>query len=480
MGRVTSNAPTSDRRSLLAGPIIPAIMRLSIPTVLVLVVQTSVGVAETYFVSFLGTDAVAGVTLVFPVLMLMQMMSNGGIGGGTAAAVARAIGAGRRDDADALVWHSVVIAWVFGILFTTLAFSLGSVLYRSMGGEGDALNAALTYSAVVFSGAVPIWVTALLSSALRGAGNPKVPAIVIISGTFILLPLSPALIFGWGPFPNMGVAGGGVAVVVYYLIAALALVSYLRSGRSTLRLRIVRLERRLFSEILGVGLLSAIGTIQVNLSVVFVTAAVGHFGIDALAGYGIASRLDYLQIPVIFGVGTAIVTMVGLNIGAGQVERARRVAWLGAALAFGFSAVVGIVATAWPWVWMRLFTGSVEVVAQGSLYLTTVAPFYPVVAFGLALYFASQGAKRVLLPVLAGTMRMVIAAFIGWATVEWMGADLPTLYAIVALSAIIYGILSTIAVYWPKWEKVELQGGRDREFRYATDGTSKNTSRIAG
>lgn len=320
--------------------------------------------------------------------------------------------------------------------------------------------------------------TAVIRAARRR--QPEGPAIVIISGTFILLPLSPALIFGWGPFPNMGVAGGGVAVVVYYLIAALALVSYLRSGRSTLRLKVVRLEGRLFSEILGVGLLSAIGTVQVNLTVVFVTASVGHFGIDALAGYGIASRLDYLQIPVIFGIGTAIVTMVGLNIGAGQVERARRIAWLGAALAFGFSAAVGIMATAWPRLWMRIFTGSPDVVEQGNLYLTTVAPFYPVVAFGLALYFASQGAKRVLLPVLAGTMRMVIAAFIGWATVAWLGADLSTLYAIVALSAIVYGILSTVAVSWGKWEEVDLLGPRSRKIRYAEDGPSKNTPGIVG
>lgn len=457
MGRATSNASTnpatrSDPTGLLTGPIIPVILHLAIPTVLVLVVQTFVGVAETYFISFLGTDALAGVTLVFPVLMLMQMMSNGGIGGGTAAAVARALGAGRQDDANALVWHSIVIACTFGILFTALALSFGPVLYWLMGGEGDALKAALTYSSVVFSGSIPIWITALLSSALRGAGKPKVPAMVIISGTFILLPLSPALIFGWGPFPHLGVAGGGVAVVAYYIIAALALVLYLRSAGSALRLKVVRLERRLFAEILGVGLLSAIGTVQVNLTVAFVTAAVGKFGIDALAGYGIASRLDYLQIPVIFGIGTAIVTMVGLNIGAGQVERARRIAWLGAALAFGFSAVVGIVATTWPWLWMQLFTGSPDVVAQGNLYLTTVAPFYPVIAFGLALYFASQGAKRVLLPVLAGTMRMVIAAFIGWTAVEWAGADLSTLYSIIALSAITYGILSVAAVYWGNWE----------------------------
>src|SRR6185437_1081455 len=257
---------------VLAGPITPTMLRLALPTIVVLVVQTLVGVAETYFVSFLGTDALAGVALVFPVLMLMQMMSNGGIGGGVSSAVARALGADRRADADALIWHAIVLACAFGLVFTAAAMLGGPILYRAMGGTGPTLTAALTYSGVVFAGAIPIWIAALLSSALRGAGNVNVPALVILSGAVILVPLSPALIFGWGPFPRLGVAGGGAAVVIYYLLAALALMLYLRSPRSLLKLRIAPLRGRLFKDILGVGLLSAIGTVQVNLTVTFVTA----------------------------------------------------------------------------------------------------------------------------------------------------------------------------------------------------------------
>src|SRR5882672_4859901 len=116
---------------VLAGPITPTMLRLALPTIVVLVVQTLVGVAETYFVSFLGTDVLAGVTLVFPILMLMQMMSNGGIGGGVSSAIARALGANRRDDADALVWHAVVIAGAFGLAFTVAAIFGGPTLYRA-------------------------------------------------------------------------------------------------------------------------------------------------------------------------------------------------------------------------------------------------------------------------------------------------------------------------------------------------------------
>lgn len=446
----TSMTAVSTRPDMLDGPVTPTLLRLAFPTVIVLVFQTMVGVTETYFISFLGTEALAGVTLVFPVLMLMQMMSNGGIGGGVSAAIARAMGAGRKADAEGLIWHAIVIAVMFGTLFSATAFLFGPLLYHSMGGRDATLTAALTYSGVVFAGSIPIWITALLSSALRGAGNASVPAVVIVAGTVILLALSPLLIFGWGPIPSLGVAGGGFAVVIYYILAALALALYLQSPKSPLRLRMTPLEGRLFKDILVVGLPSAVGTIQVNLTVTLVTAAVGHHGANAIAGYGIASRLDYLQIPIIFGLGTAIVTMVGINIGARQAARARRVAFVGGALAFGITQIIGIAAATFPKVWMGLFSTDPHVAEMGALYLRTVAPTYGAVGLGLALYFASQGAKRVVLPVLAGTVRLVIAGFFGWAAVLWLGSDLATLFQIVALAALAYGALTVAAVIWSR------------------------------
>src|SRR4029453_11329938 len=123
----------------------------------------------------------------------------------------RALGAGRYADADALVWHSFVLACIFGAVFTAAPLLCGPILYRSMGGTGASLTAALTYSGIVFAGSIPIWITALLSSALRGAGNVNLPALVIVSGACILFALSPPLIFGLGPLPRLGVAGGGAA-----------------------------------------------------------------------------------------------------------------------------------------------------------------------------------------------------------------------------------------------------------------------------
>lgn len=439
------------RRAMLHGPILPTMLRLAWPTVAVLVVQTFVGIAETYYVGYLGTNALAGVTLVFPVLMLMAMMSNGGFGGGVASAVARALGAGRRDDADALVLHALVIAVILGLAFTAAALLLGPALYRALGGNGPALDAALTYSAYVFIGSVPIWIVNLLAAALRGAGNVKIPALVIIVGAAVLVPLSPSIIFGFGPVPRLGIAGAGAAVAIYYTAAAGVLLRIMMSGRAGLTLRPGRLQMRLMRDVLGVGLLSAVGTLQANLTVVLITGFVGLFGATALAGYGLASRLDYLLIPLMFGLGTAVVTMVGTNIGAGQKRRARRIAWIGALVSAGVTETIGLTVAFFPHAWLGLFSSDPAVLATGSLYLHIVAPAYGAAGFGMLLYFASQGAGAVVRPFLAGTARLAIATLVGGMAVTWFGAGLPILFAIVAAAGLSYGVLSSAAMTAPAW-----------------------------
>ena len=336
------------RQRLLTAPVLPLLLRQALPVIAVLLLQTLVGVAETFYVSFLGTDALAGVALVFPVVMIMTMMSAGGIGGGVSSAVARSLGAGKTKDANALVLHALVLAIFFGLVFTAGVLAAGPALYRALGGSGRALEAALTYSRFVFIGSVPIWVVNQLASALRGSGNVRTPAVITFVGAAILIPLSPGLIFGFGPLPALGIAGAGTAVTLFNSLAALVLIWIMIKGRAGLTLKWSPLETRLFKQILGVGLLSAVGPFQLNVKVVMVTGLVGLFGADALAGFGTASRLDYVLIPPLFGLGTAVVTLVGTAIGAGNQARARQVAWTGALLAAGVTETIGLLVAVIP------------------------------------------------------------------------------------------------------------------------------------
>jgi putative MATE family efflux protein len=444
-------AAPNPRDFILKGPIVSGLLKLGLPTLVVITVQTLVGVAEAYFVSFLGTEALAGVAVVFPVQMLMQMMANGGFGQGVASAIARAIGGKREQDARALAFHALVLAVVLGLLFMAAALVGGPWLYRAMGAEGAALDAALLYSNITFLGAAPFWLMALLAAVLRGSGEVRAPAVIAFVSALVLVPLSPALIFGFGPLPALGVAGGAAANVLFAAVSTIALLIYLRGGRSGLRLVVTPLRWPLFKDILGVGTLSALSTIQTNLTVALVTGAVGLYGTAAIAGYGIASRLDYLLIPLLFGLGTAAVTMVGTAIGAGDIERARRVAWTAAAMGALVTGAIGGVVALFPNLWLGLFSNDPAVLAMGAQYLRIVAPFYCLFGVGMMIYFSSQGAQRVLVPVLGGTFRLVFAGIIGWIAAARFGLELTGLFAIVAGAHVIFAATCMIGLRgWTK------------------------------
>jgi putative MATE family efflux protein len=439
-------------KALIEGPIAATLIRLAAPNVLVMLAQTSVGLVETYFVGKLGTDALAGVALVFPVVMLMQMMSAGAMGGGISSAIARALGGGRRADADALALHAMVIALVFGIAFTVALLLGGRALYAAMGGSGAALEAALIYSRVVFIGAILVWVFNSLANVIRGTGNMATPAIVTVAGVLVLIPLSPCLIFGLGPLPRLGVAGGAVAVVLYYAVGSLALIFYLRSERSVIRLAIhgIRLRWALFRDILRVGLVAALITVQTNLTIAIATGLVGVFGPAAIAGYGTGSRLEYLLIPLVFGLGGPLVAMVGTNIGAGRRDRAVRVAWIGAAIAAAMCETIGLAAAVAPRAWLSLFDSDPAMIDAGSRYLHAVGPVYGLFGIGMALYFASQGAGRLLWPLMANFARLIIAAGGGWLALRWTG-NLTDVFIALAVALTAFGVINAAAVAGGAW-----------------------------
>src|SRR5260370_26811156 len=198
-------------RLLLHGRIVPTLLRLAWPNVLVMLAQASTGLIETWWVSRLGLDALAGMALVFPGFMMMQMLSAGAMGGGISSAIARALGGGRRGDADALVLHAVIVNVALGLVFSALVLAFGPSLYRVLGGDGASLDAALQYSNVVFAGTALVWLMNALASVIRGTGNMLVPSAAVCLGVVLLVPLSPRLLFGIGPFPALGMAGAGPA-----------------------------------------------------------------------------------------------------------------------------------------------------------------------------------------------------------------------------------------------------------------------------
>ena len=439
--------------SLTTGPILPTLLRLALPNVLAMSMTVLVGIAETRYVGLLGTAPLAAMALVFPFAMLVQMMSAGAMGGGVSSAVSRALGAGDAARARTLALHAVVIGVVAGGATSVLLIGFGPALYAALGGSGEVLAEAVRYSGVLFLGAVLIWLLNTLASVLRGTGDMQVPSSTLLGCAALQIALGGALGLGLGPVPRLGMVGVALGQIVATGVGVGFLLWWLTSGRARLRLgwQGVALRAELFADILKVGALACLSPVQSVLTVLIFTGLVARLGVAPLAGYGIGQRLEFLLIPIAFGIGVAAVPMVGMAIGAGNVARARRVAWTAGAVSALNLGVLGLIVSLFPDAWAGLFSNDPVVLDYARQYLRWAGPGFALFGLGLTLYFASQGSGKVLGPVLAATLRLALVAGVG----AWLVArEAPAwqFFALVCAGMVVYGLSTAAAIQLTSWE----------------------------
>ena len=435
-------------RMLLEGPILPTLMRLAAPNVLNLLAFAGVITFDGFFLGRIGTNALAGASLAFPWVMLILQTTNSGMGSGVSSAVARALGAGQRDRADALVFHAFVLALALGAIYSTTMLLGAPFVFGWMGGRDEMLADALAYANVALGGAISICVLNLLGNAVRGTGNMGLPAAVLVACVVAHIAISPVLIFGAGPLPALGPAGAGWGLVIPFTAGGIFLLRYLRSPRSLVRLRLrgVAPRRELFGDILKVGVPGLINTAITNLSVVVLTGLAGQLGRETAIGYAMGARLEYILQPVAFGFGTALVAMVGTNWGARQYARAREIAWTGAITIAGVCGTIGLAVAIHPGLWMGLFSDDAEVARIGGVYLRIVGPVYVCFGLGLGLFFVTQGVGRAVAAMNANALRLVVSATGGLLAVYGLDLGVTGFFAAVAIGFCLYAALLVHAV----------------------------------
>jgi putative MATE family efflux protein len=452
-GAVTRGSPGSGGGNpLLAAPILPTLLRLTLPNLAAMLVIAAVSICETAYVGILGTTQLAAIALVFPLIMLMQMLSAGAMGGGVSSAIARALGAGDVERANALAFHAAVIGVAAGLVFSGLFLAFSAPILRALGGSGAVLDEAVSYARIALTAAILTWLLNTLASIVRGTGNMRVPSLTLLAASALQIVVGGALGLGLGPIPRLGLAGVASGLVVAYTAAMLFLLWFLCAGRGQLTLRFdaAALEREMFSDILKVGAVSALGPLQVVLTVLILTWLIAGFGTEALAGYGIGARLEFLLVPIVFAIGVASVPMVGMAMGARDIRRARQVAWTAAAVAVAALGTIGLAVTVAPDLWSGLFTGDPAVRAAANLYLRWAGWGFPFVGLGLSLYFASQGSGKMLQPVLAGTVRLLVVA-VGGLWLAASSAPVWALFVLVGSAMAAFGLSVAAAVHLTPW-----------------------------
>ena len=440
------------RNALLDGPILRTLLWLAWPNVIALTAGTCVVIAETSYIGRLGVESLAAMALVFPCVILTMTMSGGAMGGGVASAIARAIGAGDTERASTLAAHALLIGLCFGLTFMLGMLIFGPRVLEVLGGRGNVLAQAVTYTQIFFGGAVVPWLLNTMAGILRGTGNMKLPSLMMLSSAVCQIILGGTLGLGLGPIPSFGMRGVAAGSLTAYLISLSVMSWYLFSGRARVvpKLRGLRIRRAMFLDILKVGAISCFSPLQSVLTISIFTHMLAGFGTEILAGYGIGARLEFMLTSVAFAVGIASVPMIGMAVGAKRIARARRIAWTAGSVSFVCVGAIATIIAIFPDVWVNIFTGDTGVRAASRQYLSTVAPMYAFIGLASSMYFSSQGAAKVIGPVMAQTARLIFIGAGGfWLSTH--GATASDFFALAAASMVLLGVLSCSSVIFTRW-----------------------------
>ena len=440
-------------QEFLTQPVMPLLIRMSAPNTVAFFIQSIVVLTEVWFISKLGTNSLAAVALAFPLLMITQTMSGGALGGAITSAIARSMGANDIDKAERLIWHSVVIS--LGGAFTFLLFFLlfGEQLLFLLGGRGDILKESYTYCSYLFLGGLILWLSGSMSAVLRGMGNMRFPATLMICTSFLQVFLSGGFILGWYGFPQIGVPGAAIATLISASVMVVIIFLKLMSKSIPVKLRLKQLilSRDLFNNIFEVAIPASVSPLLTVGAILVLTGLVGTFGTEALAGYGIGSRVEFLMIPLIFGIGTAMTSIVGANIGAKNIIRAETVGIYGGTSAGVVSIFIGLTLALFPDAWIQFFTDDMKAFEVTKLYIQIVGPFYIFQGIGLSLYFASQGANAMKWPTIATIARFLIASIGGGISVHWLGFGIGSIFISSAIAMMIFGTMIFVSIKKGAW-----------------------------
>lgn len=446
-------AAAARTKTMLEEPPLRLLVRMASPNAIAFLVQASVSMVEAWYIGRLGTVSLAAIALVFPGLMLMQMLSGGAMGGAVTSAIARSLGAGQHERAQRLIWHALAIGVGAGTFFALAWWLGGRALLLRLGAHDAVLDAALSYGNLVFTGCVLIWLMSLLSAVFRGMGDMQFPATLMMAGAAIQVPLSGLLVLGGFGVPSFGIVGAAVSVLTVAFVNTALQLWRLGRGRANLRLRTsqLQLEWNLFRDILRVGALASLSPIFTVLTIGMVNGLIAGMGAAAIAGYGIGARMEFLLIPLVFGLGASMTSLVGVNVGAGKIARAERIGWIGGGCAAALTGSVGLLLALVPGLWMDLFTDDPATAAAGAAYLRIAGPAFVFQGLGLSLYFASQGASAVLWPVVGTVVRFVVSVGGAYVAVRQFGGGLDAIFLSIAAGMVLYGTITAGALYAGTW-----------------------------
>ncbi len=447
-----------EERSYTSGSLRRAIVLLSIPMILEMVMESLFAVVDVFFVSKVGIEAVATVGLTESVITLVYSLAIG-LSMAATAMVARRVGEKRPGAAARAGAQAMLLAMVLSVAISILGIVFAADILRLMGGTESLIASGVGYTRIMMGSNMVIMLLFLLNGIFRGAGDASLAMRSLWLANGINILLDPIFIFGWGPFPEMGVMGAAVATTIGRGLGVAYQLHHLFGGKGVVHIRAADFlpDLPVLRKLGNIGATGAGQFLIASASWIFLMRIIAHFGSESVAGYTIAIRIIVFTILPSWGLSNAAATLVGQNLGAGKPERAEASVWVTAFYNMLFLLGVSIIFILLAPQLIRLFNGEPAVVQAGVTSLRIICLGYVFFAYGMVLGQAFNGAGDTRTPTLLNficfwlieiPLAYVLAIPLGWGLpgVCWAIAGAETLLALLLVVLFRRGRWKTVVV----------------------------------
>jgi putative MATE family efflux protein len=372
--------------------------------VLALLLRTGFNIVDAIYVGRISAEAIAAVSLAFPIMFFIHAI-GGGVDVGVTSLIARYMGAKKVEKADNVAEHGLLSGLVLGIVFMILGLIFGKNLLMLMG-AGSLLDLSLDYLNIIFIGTLFMMLFFIGNGIFRGEGDMKTPMIIMVIATVINIILDPIFIFVLG----LGVKGAAIATLISEVIGCILVIGALFMGKSSIKIRLrdFKFDFSIIKKIFKIGIPSSLSQVSMSISLFVMTRIVSSFGPYAIAAWGIIFRVDSVAVLPAIGLMIALISLVGQNVGAKKFDRAEKMVYRTSIIAGIFTGVIGLVFFAFPTAIMSIFNTNPEVIRYGVMYLRSVTLVYAFVGVGISINGGFLGAGDAITALFLTLLRVMI------------------------------------------------------------------------
>ena len=454
-------------KSLTELPFNKIFFKLAIPNVCATFFAATTVIFDLWYIGKIGISELAGVAYIFPIYMLTSMLSNGAFGGAGSGASARAFGSKNITQAECIFRSAILIALLGAIILMFLFFSFSEKFLIYYKVDKQVSLSAITYGNILLKGIFLIWLFNIIISVTRGSGNTTIPAISWLIVLFfhilfatlnfnfddrnIILTNSVTLLNGMLLLKSL--EWTAISLLSGYLAGIIFILGFYFFGNHSYSLKFQDIFKlRGFFKLIKSGSLASCQSLMTISLALFCTTIIGNFGTNWTAGFGIAIRLELLLIPIIFGIGGALIAIVGANVGANKFQRAIQMTWKGTSFSVVIVGVIGLFFSIYPELWSGLFTSDLQTKVTAKAYLNLVAPFYAFFALGLGLYFVCQAFNTLFWPVVGTFLRLFYVVILTLILFYNNLASPYLLFFTMSSGLIIYGLFISLSLHFGPWK----------------------------